>query len=127
LLYEREGVWMGKPIVPQPWLVASVEPSPADVSYGYQWWLTGRWESRLPPDTFAAEGVDGQFIYVIPSLDLVVVRNGTYHKYDGEPIADPNLFARYPNDGLVEGLGTSAPDSWSDFDFLKPILDSIVE
>lgn len=127
LLYEREGLWDGEQIVSRDWVAASVTPSPADESYGYQWWLTGRWESRLPPDTFTAEGVDGQFVYVIPSLDLVVVRNGTYDKYDGEPIAQPNLASRVPNDGLVDGLGTLAPDSWSDFDFLKPILDSIRE
>lgn len=126
LLYERGGTWMGKPIVSREWVAASVAPSPADESYGYQWWLTGKWESRVPPDTFTAEGVDGQFIYVIPSLDLVAVRSGVYHKYDGEPVADPNLFARYPNDGLGQDLGTQAPDTWSDFDFLKPILDSII-
>ena len=28
----------------------------------------------LPPDTFFAEGINGQFIFIIPSTDMVVVR-----------------------------------------------------
>ena len=42
----------------------------------FQWWLGGEGGS-LPDDLFQAQGFDGQYIYVIPSLDLVVVRNGT--------------------------------------------------
>ena len=74
---------------------------------------------------FSARGHDGQYIYVIPDLDLVVVRNGTYVKSAGEPIALPNLFVRYPSDGLVAGQGTLPPSSWDDEAFLGPILDSI--
>ena len=78
-------------------------------------------------DGIAALGFDGQFIYVIPSLELVVVRNGHYDKDIGPPIADPTLFLRYPNGGLTPGAGTLPPDSWSHAQFLGPILDSIVD
>jgi len=91
----------------------------------YQWWLEGKTDSTLPPDTFAAEGHDGQYIFVIPSKELVVVRNGHYDKFDGPPIADPQLFLRYPPDGLIEDGGTIPPDTWSNSEFLRPILDSI--
>ena len=55
----------------------------------------------------------------------VVVRNGTYAKEDGPPVADPTLFAHYPSDGLVPGKGTIAPDRWDDSAFLTPIVESI--
>jgi CubicO group peptidase (beta-lactamase class C family) len=80
----------------------------------------------VPDDTFAARGHDGQYIYVIPSLDLVVVRNGTYAKDPSDPIAEPNLFGKYPSDGLVPGKGTVAPQGgWDDAEFLAPIIQSI--
>ncbi len=125
LLYMQRGMWDGEQVVPAAWVDASLAASPSYEGYGYQWWLEGKTDPALPPDTFAAEGHDGQFIYVIPSLELVVVRNGHYDKFDGPPIADPQLFLRYPSDGLVEGGGTIPPDSWSHAEFLKPILDSI--
>jgi CubicO group peptidase (beta-lactamase class C family) len=92
-------------------------------TYGLQWWLSD--VDGVPHDMFSARGHDGQYIYVIPSLDLVVVRNGTYHKFDGPSVADPNLFGRYPSEGLVAGLGTTPPDDWDDSAFLRPIVESI--
>jgi len=55
----------------------------------------------------------------------VVVRNGTYVKDPGEPVADPTLFEHYPSDGLVEGKGTSPPDEWDEGAFLRPIVESL--
>jgi CubicO group peptidase (beta-lactamase class C family) len=126
LLYLQRGEWNGEQIVPAAWVDASIAPSPRYAGYGYQWWLEGRTSTGLPEDLYAAEGHDGQFIYVIPSLDLVVVRNGTYDKFDGPAIADPQLFLKYPSDGLGNGGGgTIGPDSWDHAAFLRPILDSI--
>ena len=124
LLYEREGVWDGEQVVPADWVADSLEAAPAsNGEYGYQWWLDEG--NGLPDDLFSAQGHDGQFIYVIPSLDLVVVRNGTYVKDPGPPVADPNLFGKYPSDGLVPGRGTINPETWDDADFLRPIVDSL--
>jgi CubicO group peptidase (beta-lactamase class C family) len=127
LLYMHGGVWEGEQVVPAAWVDASLTPSPLYSGYGYQWWLRDSIDRDLPADTFAAEGHDGQFIYVIPSLELVVVRNGHYDKDLGPPIADPTLFLRYPSDGLTPGAGTLPPDSWSAVEFLSPILASIVD
>lgn len=125
LLYLQHGMWNGEQIIPAEWVDASLAPALTYNGYGYQWWLEGRTNPDVPPDTFMADGHDGQFIYVIPSLDLVVVRNGHYDKFDGPPIADPQLFLRYPSDGLTPGGGTIPPASWSHTDFLKPIIASI--
>jgi CubicO group peptidase (beta-lactamase class C family) len=126
LLYLNEGAWGDQQVVPKEWVADSLASSDAFEGYGYQWWLSGNTDDELPADTFSARGHDGQYIYVIPSLDLVVVRNGVYIKYDGEPVADPNLFARYPN-SVVEDLGTVGMDpdlGWDDAEFLAPIVDS---
>jgi CubicO group peptidase (beta-lactamase class C family) len=124
LLYAQDGRWGDEQVVPQGWVEDSLEAAAASGGeYGYQWWL-GQ-PDGIPDDMFAARGHDGQFIYVMPSLDLVVVRNGTYVKDPGEPVADPTLFEHYPSDGLVEGKGTSPPDEWDEAAFLAPIVEAV--
>lgn len=125
LLYLQRGKFDGEQVVPEAWVDASLTPSPRYEGYGYQWWLTGKTNSELPADLFMANGHDGQYIYVIPSLELVVVRNGHYDKFHGPAIAEPSLFLRYPSDGLTPEGGTIPPDSWSHAEFLQPILASI--
>lgn len=126
-LFLEGGQLGGRRIVPEAWVRASVSPSRSDDEYGFQWWLTGNWEDTVPDDTYSALGHDGQFVHVIPSLELVVVRNGLYWPHEGEAIAVPSLFSLYPSEGMFWGRGTAAPDSWSDADFLGPILDSITD
>jgi CubicO group peptidase (beta-lactamase class C family) len=111
-------------VVPEQWVADTIEPvANSEGEYGYQWWTYDI--EGVPDETFLAEGIDGQFIYVIPSLDLVVVRNGTYVKDPGPPVADPNLFPVYPSGSLVEGKGTSEPVDWSSSDFLVPIIEAV--
>jgi len=123
LLFLRGGEWDGRQVVPRDWVDVSTSPSVAS-HYGYQWWLDTTPGGR---DMFSARGHDGQYIYVIPELDLVVVRNGHYDKYDGEPQADPSLWSLLPSDGLVEGLGSIPPDTFRDDDFIGPIEASILD
>lgn len=126
-LYLQEGEWQGEQLVPAEWVAESLEPAESWAGYGYQWWRTGAESDDLPDDLYAARGHDGQYTYVIPSLDLVIVRNGTYLKHDGEPVADPNLFSLYPS-GVDPSKGTVAPDSevgWDDAEFLAPILEAV--
>ncbi|MFN8052964.1 MAG: serine hydrolase [Acidimicrobiales bacterium] len=124
LLYLHQGAWGGKQVVPTSWVADSVAGSrAAHDTYGLQWWLDDA--QGVPSDMFYADGHDGQFIYVIPSLDLVVVRNGTYVKNPGPPVADPTLFNLYPSGGLAPGAGTTPPDNWDNGAFLTPIVDSI--
>jgi CubicO group peptidase (beta-lactamase class C family) len=124
LLYLHDGRWEDEQVVPADWVEATIDPvANSDGQYGYQWWTYDI--DGVPAETFLAEGIDGQFIYVIPSLDLVVVRNGTYVKDPGPPVADPNLFTVYPSGGLVEGKGTSEPEDWDSSAFLTPIVEAI--
>ena len=135
LLFARGGKWRDRAVVSPEWVQASTTPSPANAGYGYQWWLLGVQTqtgpgsapspSTLPPGTFAAIGVDDQIVYVVPSLDLVVVRNGTYVKDPGPAVADPQLVAHLPPSGIVEGKGTLAPKDWDIAGFLKLVIAAV--
>ncbi len=124
LLYLRGGNWNGTQVLAESWVRASFEPTEdSDGGYGNMWW-TGTMpevEGRI----YYAVGFDGQWTYVIPSLDLVVVRNGDYTKSWCPPVADPNLFGRYPPAGLSAEAGTRPPASWNEGDFLRPIVESV--
>jgi len=84
LLYLNDGVWEGERILPHGWVRYSTTPTPgapAKKPYGAQFWLnTGepddRWMPKLPPDLYSARGYEGQFVTVIPSRNIVVVRLG---------------------------------------------------
>jgi CubicO group peptidase (beta-lactamase class C family) len=73
-LYLNRGVWDGQQVIPSEWIEASTkrhiqvpEPlEPWDLYMGYLWWLH---EDGI----YAAHGMKGQFIYVIPEFDMVVV------------------------------------------------------
>jgi CubicO group peptidase (beta-lactamase class C family) len=72
-LYARGGEWQGRQIVPRAWVEESTRPGlPTDPIYGYLWWLDLPEQGR----GFSAAGHLGQFIYVLPEKDLVIVRFG---------------------------------------------------
>lgn len=80
-LYLNYGAWDGQQIVPRQWVEMSTAPARDGVSwYGFQWWLLPALRdyegSAIPADTFIAWGIYTQQIFVIPSLDLLIVRVG---------------------------------------------------
>jgi len=85
-LYLNDGIWEGKRVLPEGWVKFSMTASPANPkgTYGAQWWLNAgrpkegikpRWPDA-PAETFCASGHWGQYILVVPSKDLVIVRTG---------------------------------------------------
>jgi CubicO group peptidase (beta-lactamase class C family) len=79
LLYLRDGLWEGERILPETWAEFVSTPAPGDESRGYGglFWLNrGGAMERLPADAYWAAGYMGQYTMVIPSRDLVVVRQG---------------------------------------------------
>jgi len=75
LLYMRDGVWDGQRILPQGWVdyarTPTKTPPEEPMGYGAHWWL-----GIAGPDSFSANGYEGQFTVCVPSLDLVMVRHG---------------------------------------------------
>lgn len=72
-LYKNKGNWNGKQIVSRKWVEESTTSDTTAGSaafYKYQWWLP------TPNVDFMAEGILGQFVYVNPSKDLIIVRLG---------------------------------------------------
>ena len=81
-LYVQDGVWDGQRILPDGWVTYTRSPAPADATkqYGAHVWLkvadhySG--DAVLPADAFHAAGHAGQFVTMIPSAKLVIVRLG---------------------------------------------------
>jgi CubicO group peptidase (beta-lactamase class C family) len=91
-LFLHDGCWDGQRLLPDGWVKSSTTPSDVfmtsapdteDTPSGYMWWLnqppkaqkSKPWKD-VPDDAFLADGHWGQKIFVVPSLDLVVVRTG---------------------------------------------------
>jgi CubicO group peptidase (beta-lactamase class C family) len=84
-LYLDEGRAGGRQVVPSAWVDFVKTPSKLDPGYGGQFWLNRarpKGEARAmfpeqgPADAYAAIGHLGQFVVVVPSKRLVVVRLG---------------------------------------------------
>lgn len=124
MLYANDGDWNGHQIVSASWVHESLTPTTASEGhYGYMWWLTTA--PGVDGPIAVMNGHDGQFVYVIPQLQMVVARNGYYVKSACPAVADPNLFGLYPPNGLVPDAGTHPPDSWDANAFLEPIIQSV--
>jgi CubicO group peptidase (beta-lactamase class C family) len=77
------GMWNGERIIPQEWIEASFHPwIPSDqrrTRYGYQWWMYDLPRTGQRTDLngiVMASGYGGEKLFVIPTLDLVVVAFG---------------------------------------------------
>jgi CubicO group peptidase (beta-lactamase class C family) len=85
-LYLQGGKWQGEQLLPADFVAASTTAQvtgsyPEFVKYGYLWWITSDNQGRR---TFFASGMGGQYVYVHPALDMVVVMTST-SKANGRP------------------------------------------
>jgi len=93
-LHRLDGTWNGKRILPEGWVSYVTSPTPAasQGSYGAHWWLNRGEPSdpsrrpwpTLPPDAYSARGHSGQYVLVVPSEKLVIVRLGLSFPDDGD-------------------------------------------
>ncbi|MBB6448391.1 CubicO group peptidase (beta-lactamase class C family) [Geomicrobium halophilum] len=74
-LYQQKGYWLGKQIIPQYWVEASTTSTAAHLKdnqtlgYQYQWWVPHH-ENK----DFLAIGIWGQYIYVHPDQNTIIVK-----------------------------------------------------
>lgn len=76
LLALRGGKWQERQVLPEGWIAKASAPSQdLNKSYGYLWWnnTTGKWPG-VPSDAYAALGRFDNSMLIVPSLDLVVIR-----------------------------------------------------
>ncbi len=88
LLYLNDGIWDGERILPENWADYVSAPLGAQPpnrlgdraqepgrGYGAQFWRYENYDN-VPDGTYAALGNRGQFLVIVPSMDLIIVRRG---------------------------------------------------
>ncbi len=80
LLYLNDGVWNGERLISREWIDFVRTPAPAlsDLGnyYGGQFWLVPDDRTDVPSDAYTTRGNRGQYVTIVPSHDLVIVRRG---------------------------------------------------
>jgi CubicO group peptidase (beta-lactamase class C family) len=80
LLYLQNGMWNGERLLSEEWIEFVRTPAPSTAQsgnfYGGQWWLVPDDRTDVPHDAYSTAGNRGQYVIVVPSHDLVIVRRG---------------------------------------------------
>ena len=106
LLYLHAGRLQGERVIPEDWVAAATAAQTTtdhDSRYGYLWWVDGE-----RPGNFYAFGNYGQYIYVAPDADAVIVRTGSDWGVDNQRWLE--IF-RDVTDQLADTNGSGRPDS----------------
>ncbi|QMW23456.1 serine hydrolase domain-containing protein [Sandaracinobacteroides saxicola] len=94
-LYLNKGVASGQQVVPAAWVDFVGTPAATDSGYGGHFWLNRRrpagrdvalFPTQGPADAYAAIGHLGQYVIIVPSKRLVVVRLGKTQDDVLEPV-----------------------------------------
>lgn len=74
LLFLRNGKWNDQQLISKEWVETVQQPSGANKSYGYMWWLNadGRYKD-VPANIYTADGFGGNFIVIDKDRDIVIV------------------------------------------------------
>ncbi|MEM7020691.1 MAG: hypothetical protein AAF512_25530, partial [Pseudomonadota bacterium] len=104
----NDGLWNGERLLARGWMHYSLTPAPAGYRYGQylglgvgaHWYLNKgdpahdiepRWP-EFPQDMFYASGHWGKAMFIIPSLDMIIVRLGDDREYGCSPGGGVNPF-----------------------------------
>ncbi|GGE08162.1 hypothetical protein GCM10011529_13240 [Polymorphobacter glacialis] len=94
-LYRGNGVVAGRQVVSPDWVRFVRTPAPTNPGYGGHFWLnraraaggeTALFAEQGPADAYAAIGHLGQYVIIVPSKGLVVVRLGKTQDGDLQPV-----------------------------------------
>jgi CubicO group peptidase (beta-lactamase class C family) len=93
------GMWNDRRVVSKTWIEDSTSPHVHGEGlffYGYQWWLGRSLVNRREVQWISAVGWGGQRMYIVPSLDLVVVVTaGLYDNPILMPVIGEIILRRY--------------------------------
>lgn len=89
-LYLNKGNWNGEQIFNEDWINYITTPTQlSDGKYGAHFWLNAEGiYPDVPKDLYSMNGFQGQYVFIIPSKNLVVVRTGLAEN----PIFNVNSF-----------------------------------
>lgn len=80
LLYAQNGMWLGERLISEDWIdfvrTPATASAPHNDFYGGQWWLVPSNRKDVPGNAYSTAGNRGQYVIVVPSHDLVIVRRG---------------------------------------------------
>lgn len=78
ILYLHEGDWNGERIFHPNWATyVSTPTAHSDGKYGAHFWLNANGKyPDVPRDLYSANGYQGQYVFIIPSKNVVIVRTG---------------------------------------------------
>lgn len=100
----NQGNWDGQIIVPPAWVCASLNPDQEylklkdysepgwDIGYQYQWWVPAGIQGE-----FTGIGVWGQYLYVNPALDVIIVKNSVDPDFDSRDCETVAVFRAVAN------------------------------
>lgn len=86
----NHGAWGGRQIVPAEWIAAATSPQINGQQlyfYGYLFWLGRSFAHGHEIDWIASVGLGGQRLYIVPSLDLVVLVHAGLYQSQQQGIA----------------------------------------
>ncbi|MCY3731414.1 MAG: hypothetical protein OXF98_08740, partial [Rhodospirillaceae bacterium] len=80
LLNLQNGVWNGERLISEEWIdfVRTTAPATAETGnfYGGQFWLVPDERTDVPRTAYSTSGNRGQYVVILPSRELVIVRRG---------------------------------------------------
>ena len=78
LLYLHKGNWNGEQLFAEDWVNYATAPTPTSKGwYGAQIWLNaGKRYPDVPKSMYSFNGYQGQFVFIFPEQDMVIVRMG---------------------------------------------------
>lgn len=96
-LYLNDGIWMGERILPESFVDFSNTLAPSWIKdgrpiYGGFFWINGDGSFPVPENAYFMAGAGGQYVFIIPTHQLVVVKLSHYKgKNAGMPVFQKSL------------------------------------
>lgn len=85
LLFYNDGNWDGNQLISSEWIDMAIQPSNANPSYGFMWWLNEKEGSRymegVGEEVYYAAGFGGNYIVIDKQNELVIVTRWLEPRY----------------------------------------------